>query len=567
MGKKLQTSIPYKKGATWNVDELIYLTDTKDSLSFYSMNYISPYNEGIDRTIKAVYKTEELTHLTYINNHIDYCYYFDGDIVNGLPNGKCHVSWNRAVEYIGEYVNGAWDGVGVYIDRYKDEFYEGEFKDGVYSGQGKLTKYDNAYEGVFEKGEFISGKKSGKNGEILEGVFKAWNLTDGTHVKDSTITTYKNGKIVKTKHLYSNGDSFEGLISRYSTSGVYLFANGDSLDGKYEYYEFTGESQLPFYSFTGKCNVKLPGDVTYNGAGRLNRESHQSVKDIVFHGQGKLTKSNGDFYEGTFENGKFVSGTCTETLDNGDVYAGEFSSVKYNGQGKLTKSNGNFYEGVFAEGKFGGNGIVTITDNKGFVYNGEYTNNKYNGNGTYSFASGDVIKGNSVNGVLSGICELQYANGDIYTGKLKNFLPIGLGEISYVSGERFSGNFANGFRNGEGTLITQSCTFVGTWANDIKNGSFVVSLSDGSSYNVVYKKDVCDKKIIISFSNGDKWEGEVENQTYKKGKYTFADGTMYDGTYENGGVLKVKVIGADGKRIKDVVEYRPLIPIHQEIFE
>lgn len=621
-GKQLNMELKYmqnyRRDVSVSIKETLYLTETKDSLSYYSMSYVSPYNEGIDRSIKATYKGAELIHLTYTGNDAPKKYSFAGPIVNNLPHGEWTTMYGDeygTYEYVGNFTNGVWDGFGIYT--VGKGVYEGEFKNWLYNGRGKLTTSSGVilegefvdgglkngklsdpngdyYEGIFENNRLMSGicrqtsydtlyvgevnngnfdgngKITATSGWIKEGVFRNGQLFDGVYFDGTTTSVYKGGSCIGKQYQYANGDVFLGEMSETSNSakGIYTFANKDVFDGEFLGCDFGNADKVPFQVFSGTCKVMVDNNILYEGEAVFDGRTQTSVRDIVFNGRGKLTSSDGIFYEGVFSDGKFIEGTCCALKDNGDMYAGEVKNGAFHGQGKLTKTNGDYYEGVFAKGKFGGNGMVTITDDDGFVYTGEYANNKYNGNGTYTFTSGNVIKGNSINGMLSGVCELQYANGDVYKGELKNYLPIGLGEMTYVSGDKFVGMFAKGLRHGEGTLTThQNSTFVGVWANNAQNGSFVITTSDGSIYNVMYKKGVCGKKATVSFANGDKWEGEIENKTYKKGIYTFADGTMYDGTYENGGVLKVKVIGADGKRIKDVVEYRSLIPLHQEIFE
>lgn len=548
-GRQLTMKFKYIPNEVVYIDDVLYLTESKDSLSYYSMSYISPYNEGIDHDIKAAYKGDELIHLSYSRHDAPESYSFAGPIVNNLPHGECNAMYGNyygTIEYVGNYTNGVIDGFGTYT--VGDQVYEGEFKDWRYNGRGKLI---------------IPG------GSIVEGVFVNGQIYDGSSFNGTTTAIYQKGVLLGEKYQYANGDIFIGKISGQGLAdGTYTFANKDEFDGIFQNCNFGHPSDVPFETFSGTCKVMINDNVQYEGEAVFDGKTQTSVKDIIFEGQGKLSSSDGMFYEGIFAKGKFVEGTCHAINDQGDIYAGEIKNGAFHGKGKLTKSNGDYYEGVFVQGSFGGNGKVSITDKKGFVYRGEYADNQYNGEGIYTFASGDTIKGNSVNGVLSGVCELRYANGDIYKGELKNYLPNGLGEITYASGDRFVGNFANGLRSGSGTLMTsQNSTFVGIWEKNIKNGTFVVTTADGCSYNVKYKHGVCDKKMTASFANGDTWEGVVDNRTYKKGKYTFADGTVYEGTFKNGNILKVKVFGPDGKLIKNVTEYRQLIPLHQEVFK
>ena len=62
-------------------------------------------------------------------------------------------------------------------------------------------------------------------------------------------------------------------------------------------------------------------------------------------GQGKLTYSNGNVYEGEFKKG-LPEGQGKQTFLSGDVYEGAFKNGYREGQGKYTFANGDvYYEG------------------------------------------------------------------------------------------------------------------------------------------------------------------------------------------------------------------------------
>ena len=50
-------------------------------------------------------------------------------------------------------------------------------------------------------------------------------------------------------------------------------------------------------------------------------------KNNAAHGQGKLTYSNGDYFEGTWNEGKFIRGKKRDTFINGDIYEGEWKKI------------------------------------------------------------------------------------------------------------------------------------------------------------------------------------------------------------------------------------------------
>ena len=66
--------------------------------------------------------------------------------------------------------------------------------------------------------------------------------------------------------------------------------------------------------------------------------------------EGKVTVSDGNWMEGTFENGILIRGRA-RTLDKyGTVYVGDIRNGFPHGRGKCTYKNGTWFEGNFANG-------------------------------------------------------------------------------------------------------------------------------------------------------------------------------------------------------------------------
>ena len=78
-------------------------------------------------------------------------------------------------------------------------------------------------------------------------------------------------------------------------------------------------------------------------------------KDGKRHGQGTLTKPNGDKYVGEFKDGE-MTGQGTYTHSDGSSYEGEWKDGKKHGYGTLTYLNGEKYYGEFKDGKRNGQG-------------------------------------------------------------------------------------------------------------------------------------------------------------------------------------------------------------------
>ena len=75
---------------------------------------------------------------------------------------NCFGSWTNAngAKYVGEFKAGIYHGQGIYMSANRDE-YVGEFKDGIANGLGILPYPDGRIEeGMFENGKFLYAKKA-----------------------------------------------------------------------------------------------------------------------------------------------------------------------------------------------------------------------------------------------------------------------------------------------------------------------------------------------------------------------------------------------------------------------
>ena len=164
---------------------------------------------------------------------------------------------------------------------------------------------------------------------------------------------------------YANGDVFKGRWRKGNrSSGRLDFKNGDYYEGEFSGDKYGGEGTL-FIKYTG---------VTYVGqfnSGRKHGMGRETCKDYTykgrfatdrFHFEGRLEKKNGDWFEGTFNLGKFIRGKCRRTEADGSVYEGDVVGGLYDGEGVLTFKDGSVYTGAFKEGKYHGKGKLVNAD-------------------------------------------------------------------------------------------------------------------------------------------------------------------------------------------------------------
>lgn len=107
------------------------------------------------------------------------------------------------------------------------------------------------------------------------------------------------------------------------------------------------------------------------------------------NGNGTFKFPSGALFEGSFEGGKMVKGTCKFT--NGDVYNGNFFNNKFHGQGRYHyKQSGNLFDGTYSNGEKT-NGKFTYSDRS--TYTGSFKNHKKDGRGKLTTLKGKVLDG------------------------------------------------------------------------------------------------------------------------------------------------------------------------------
>ena len=198
---------------------------------------------------------------------------------------------------------------------------------------------------------------------------------------------------------------------------------------------------------TGKGNLLARLRKTAQGLLPLRYEG--GWKDDLHHGQGKLTRVNGQWELCMFAKGEVVeildSGTALEDgrhedieYPNGDKYSGSFNGGKMNGpNGKMKYKDGRTFAGDWKDGKRHGFGKMTFHD--GRTFDGQWKQDKIDGPG----------------GVMS------YPDGRTYRGDWKDNKKHGTGEHTYVSDDKtitavYIGGFQANSKHGNGRFEYRS---------------------------------------------------------------------------------------------------------------
>lgn len=201
---------------------------------------------------------------------------------------------NEKIAYKGELKNGKPDGYGSSFDFGSNEYYIGNFKDGMFHGRGQYIWRNGSNPGRYVGG-WAENKKSGS------GVY-VW--------KDETI--------------YIG----EWLDGNRNGKGKMMWADGSIYEGDWKDDQRTGYGKYYF-----------PDGTLYEGG----------FKNGFFEGKGKMYWESGERYEGDFINDK-RSGKGTYTYANNDKHEGEWKDGKRTGYGKYTSANGKVDEGYFENG-------------------------------------------------------------------------------------------------------------------------------------------------------------------------------------------------------------------------
>lgn len=299
--------------------------------------------------------------------------HYHGYTKDGKPDGLGKMNYANGTSYQGKWKTGLWEGEGLYISgndsvygvwekgkvcgdviyRTPELYFEGTFVDNVPVGAGNLAQSDGSYYSGF----WLDGKREG-NGDMI----------------------------------FSNGDSYTGewTNNEFDGFGVYEYAAAKAV------YQGDWSGGLQ----NGNGFYKCP-QFSYNG---------QWEKGWM-DGDGVLTFSNGDRYEGTVHE-NIIDGIGSYNYASGNWYEGEFVNGKMNGLGVFQFKNGNRFEGEFYDGKIYGDGTMYLVGDKGTV-------------SITGFWPKD--------GSFPKEASILFENGDLYEGPLKNGVPTQDG--TWISGE------------------------------------------------------------------------------------------------------------------------------------
>ncbi|DAZ96476.1 TPA: hypothetical protein N0F65_008343 [Lagenidium giganteum] len=524
-------------------------------------------------------------------------YIYDGDWKDDQRSGHGHSSLKNVENYTGSWERNRFHGIGVYTNA-EGDIYDGEWWFGVKQGMGKLTvalpKRNDEFGGVKQYigewrsnrfhgtgtihfidgteyvGEFVDGKRHGNgimvspNGDKYDGQWwKGFRHGEGSFYSAKSATT-KEGTWRKDEFadgmwfiLFQNGDKYSGECRRGRPwgEGVCKYANGSSYSGGWvdglregvgvcvnaDGTILEGEWKNSLYVRENKKASQLY-DVSLGGSSsKLNMLRRVQSPSTTLPPEGGFhthVSSNGDIYEGNFQDHmRHGFGVFTERA-TGNVYEGEWQRNCRHGNGVLTSGMKDFiYDGHWEHDIRNGYGHCVIRGCE--TYSGNWTDNQFHGMGKYIDAEGSVYEGEFVRGKKHGVGK-QTSTGktESYSGEWKDGHRHGIGDATFTDGSHYTGSWKFDLPDGEGTmLMPDGEKYVGQWRNGMKEGAGVLQVaSTRTTKDGMWVADEpVDGEWTIHFPDGSKFTGHcVKGRPHGRGVCKYANGDLYDGEWVNG---------------------------------
>lgn len=216
---------------------------------------------------------------------------------------------------------------------------------------------------------------------------------------------------------------------------------------------------------------------------------------------------------------------------DGVTYFGEYRNHKRQGRGLLFTSNGQVFDGFWQNEDFT---YGRVTSKLGETYLGDMKGGKKHGKGelltSENWFKRDWKDDQFVNGTKK-ILE----DGSYYLGCFKDLKPHGLCEFHCdKTKSHYSGGFKAGLREGKGKeLFSNGSTYEGMYRKDMMDG-FGLLVTDVGTYTGQIKCDKREGKGTFVYKDGSKYEGSFAADKFDgAGKLTKTTGVQFEGIFKN----------------------------------
>lgn len=341
-------------------------------------------------------------------------------------NGEGTLVQTNGVKYVGQFQDGAYNGIGICYWPNGGGRYEGEWKNNLPHGQGsRLLSTGKRQVGWFENGIYVGEEPSGLQAKAID--------------RSSTGCISGNCYNGRGVYVYSSGDMYTGWFQNgtINGSGICHFANGSRYEGEWRDSRPHGYGSMVYPSgreCTGQWLDGKPQQACQDNR-TASTTTHGCQSGDCRNGEGHIIYMDYSEYRGQFRNGK-PHGRGTMDYPNEEQYVGEFEDGQPQGNGKLYRPGKSALEGQWFEGAFVGK---QARPSKGCV-----AGDCQNGNGTYIFQDDSQYTGGFQNGYPHGKGTVVYTNGDRYEGEMEAGYLEGYGILFLPSGKQLSGTWKRG---------------------------------------------------------------------------------------------------------------------------
>ena len=498
--------------------------------SFYDKSNNLLFNAVMSDTSTKVTNVEVINESIEANcKYRGYDLKYSGNIKDGKAHGVGVLTYKKEKEnikfYEGNFVNGFFEGQGIYSD--KNYIYKGNFRKGKMNGTGEITYKKNKNHYI---GQFKNDKLEG--GGIL-------TYPDGKKYKGSFNDNLFHGK-GEIELKYGNKNYlFNGLFVNNKISGLGVLKNDEI-----EIFGNWNGMKISKGTITYKnTNMKYEGNIKYsrfefrkNGKGVLN----------YYHEEESVCTMDGEF-----KDDKFISGKLILRIED---YSNKEKKFKYEVEYSGSYDDNYCLHGnncsIFIKNRYYDKKINSFYGNfnHGKIISGGSTSEvgKFNGqfNEVYPILKRfsiewckkiqdyKNIKNNNINVLKYG----SFCSGKIkYIGSYKNNSYEGEGSIINLNDNSYySGGFKNSQKHGFGTYKFSNYEYKGNFLNDQYNG-YGQETMENEIYYGNFKDNKRDGKGILKFKDRkDEYQGIFkEGQITGEGLYKFANGDYYRGGFKN----------------------------------